>query len=158
MAIVYYVDGSEEKKITPVEGSMFWWYKNARVVLKLTVLKTGYTKEASTWSVTLKWDHYCGLVNTRDPEYTGDVTWNDREWDAANLMAYVEPMKEENLGPDEELCRSCNGTYFEMERDLDILRCIWCDKSRPGTNKKQPEATQPNKRSPFHPTVPNLPG
>lgn len=158
MATVYYRGGEKKENVPPKVGDRFWWYKSDRVLLVLTVLKTTYEEGSLAWGVHLRWDHYMGLVTIAAPEYNGEVTWDNHEWKAAHLKEFVEPVKAEDLGPDEELCHACRGMYFETERDLEILGCIWCDKDKPGTRKKSPPPPPPppppTQRSPLHPAVP----
>lgn len=157
MATVYCQGTGEQENVAPTTGAKYWWYKSDRVLLVLTILETSYDPNAhgaaEDYEVKLRWDHYMGLVNTDKPVYSGETTWNRKEWEAANFQQYVKPLDREDLAPDEELCKSCCGCYFEVGRDLEIMGCIWCDKNKPGTRKKSPPAPQPSQRSPFHPAV-----
>ena len=126
MATVHYLRESKKENVCPAKGDRFWWFKSDRVLMALTVLET------TGGGIKLRWDHYCGLVDTIDPVITGEMIWDQREWDAATLVSYVEPVKTDDLDSGEKLCTICNGTYFETERDLGITLCWWCSRNKPG--------------------------
>ncbi len=130
----------------PDVGEMFWWYSHDRLLLVLTVLE-----ETKPDTMRLKWEIYKGLVSPDEPR-TGEIEWTMEEWNVAHLKQFVPPLTAANLGPDEELCRTCDGMYFETERDFEILGCIWC--SGTGKRKKRPEEPKPTQRSPLHPEIP----
>ncbi len=139
--------------ITPVIGNRYWWYSHSRMVLTITVVDVESDvpfDEPNFGSVKLHWQLYKGLVsNTTITE--GDVVWTGEEWNSASLMPHKNPLTEKDLEPDEQLCRSCNGTYFEVERDFDILPCIWCKTT--GKTQKSLPPSKPVRRSMVHPEV-----
>lgn len=148
MATVHSFDKITKENVPPVVGAQYWWYKRDKVLLVLTVL------DVTSNSIRLRWDHYMGLVTIANPEYTGEVVWDDHDWNAADLKEYIAPVKETDLAPDEELCGRCRGMYFECERDLEILGCLWCGE-KPGRKKKSPlPLPGPTRKSPLHPLVP----
>lgn len=146
MATVYYMNQELQKNVDPVPGAMYWWYQHPRSLLTLTVL------EVDGDNIRLRWENY--MVPAGMTAATGKVVWNRQEWDAAELKEYRKPINKEDLGPDEALCRSCEGCYFEMGGDLEIFVCIWCDRGRPGRMKKSLPSPPLPRRSPFHPPVP----
>ncbi len=154
MATVYYRENGKKENITPKEGDRYWWFKSDRVLLILTIIETTYEKEAAKWDIKLRWDHYMGLVNTTNQERSGEIVWNNDEWNAVSLIEFIQPIQEIDLAADEELCRSCRGMYFEVERDFEICGCIWCDKNKPGTTKRSESIPKSSQRSPLHPVVP----
>lgn len=156
MATVYAFEKLTRENVPPVVGAKYWWYKTDRVLLVLTILETTYDPKAVTWGVKLRWDHYMGLVVMVNPEYTGEVVWDNHDWNAAHLKEYVPPVQEKDLAPDEELCNGCRGMYYETERDLEILGCWWCGSNMPGRKKKSlPSPPGPSRKSPLHPLVPH---
>lgn len=125
------------------KGLKFWWHQHGRRLLTMQVDAIKGQK------IKLTWEHYKGLARDEDP-LTGKVEWTFEEYAACYNKEYVEPLTEKDLKSDEELCHSCNGTYFEVERDFEIMSCIWCEG---GKRKKSPPTPPINKRGPFHPEI-----
>lgn len=90
---------------------------------------------------------------------TREVVWNWQEWEHAagdggeSIQDYLPPVKKEDLTPDEELCRVCNGGRWEFTRDSDVLPCMWCGME--GKRKRrEPIPPTHSRRSDHHPELP----
>jgi hypothetical protein len=144
MAIVY--DDEGKVATAPTVGDEFWWFMTPRRLLKLRVVGTKPDE------IKLYWWHYLGLYPSDSP-MEGEISWTAQEWESAHLRRFKQPLAGSDLSSDEELCRSCHGSYFETERDLEIMGCIWCGGA--GKTTKAPPAPPPptTRRSPFHPAV-----
>jgi hypothetical protein len=144
MATIYTATGPVPDA-SPIVGAKYWWFADPRAVLTLTVLRVG-----GDGTVRLRWQVYA-CARARGDE-AGEVTWTRAEWAAAHLRAYREPIEEADLGPGEALCRLCWGTYFAMERDLEITGCLYCMGT--GKMEERPEPPGPTRRSGLHPELP----
>lgn len=131
--------------VKPEVGKMYLWYQHHRSLLALTIL------DVQPDAIKMKWQVYLKLMGENDP-HDGEVIWNDKEWEVADLKEFIYPVTKESLAEDEELCRTCSGMYFYFERDHDICGCLWCNNS--GKVKKIPPSPQPTQRSGLHPVVP----
>ena len=131
------------KATDPHPGDRYFWFANSRRLLVVEVV-------AVAAAVTLRWWHYRGLACHGDP-LQGEVVWTSAEWRAAHLMEFKAPIPETDVCPEEELCRTCGGTYFEVERDLEIMPCVWCDGTGKQARRELPKA--PTRRSQLHPEV-----
>lgn len=154
MATVYARGKEVEHNVPPKVGDRYLWFKTDRALIDLTIIKTTYDDKALEYGVQFSWKCYLGPVGSYNPAYEGEVVWNKAEWDVATLKVYIPPVKEEDLAPDEELCRSCRGAYFEMGKDLELMACIWCDRDKPGTSKKGPPIVEQTRRHDMCPAVP----
>jgi len=123
-------------------GVSFWWKSNKDAYIFLI---------ASIADDVTAFD----IKHIRDETDVGRVEWTKDEWDQAikdkKLALAIPPVTEADLAGDEELCRSCNGTHWEQERDLEFIPCIWCERGK--RKKAPPSPPKPVARSPFHPPM-----
>lgn len=145
MATVYGRNGEKKERVRPKKGASYFWFAGDKLLLVVTVLG-----RKLYGGVKIGYRHYLGQISRNFK--SGIVIWDRLEWQHAQLKKYRAPVKEKDLKEDEELCPMCNGMYFEIERDLEILACVWCGGD--GKRKKRPPTPMPTCRSPLHPQVP----
>lgn len=142
MATLYF-DSGEKQTIEPIVGSSYFWYSTARHLLTIKILEL-----LENGNIKLEWAHYIGFYHPLD-QRSGEISWTRDEFNKAVFGVYREPLSIENLNEDEQLCRICDGFYFESGKDFDVYPCIVC--SGNGRTKKHPPEITKQRQSLLHP-------